>query len=1152
MMVIFTSLSEKKALLTTRRILDSFADRIGHDTWRTVITKEGLLTVKELLRRQATKSTAVACHWIRSRHHSELLWVVGNRDKFDATGCVPVHTTAKNLLHREWEGGWPYMPLLKALTAMAALLHDWGKASKHFQKKLRKSQAKEGKSADPLRHEWISVKLIEALVAVGGDTADDKAWLSYLLSDKVEEKALLDELSVIASSPKGDKFPAKLPPLAQMIAWLILSHHRLPVLWDKNERTFYADGGAGGETFSAMLQALAAHWGYANGDPEKKKDCFSFPQGLLFADPLWKKSITKWAARLLAEKATAEGLLAQGAAGVATSDGERDASAAAEKSLALRPLLLYARTALLLGDHYMSSLPGAASSDKKLLLANTDGGQPKQTLAEHLVGVMKEAVQIVHCLPAFATEMGKVTDLRLPRAKDPAFFWQDKAVQAIRDEKAGENAAWFIVNMASTGCGKTFANAKLMQAIAPDGKSLRYILALGLRALTLQTGTEYRTRMGIGADEFAVLIGSSTIQKLYDEAQKGNAETQEDAAEDFGSREEALLPGALDFQDDLGPEQMKFLNQFFASSQKKGKRASRKNHAFLYKPVLALTIDHIMGAVESLRGGRHLLPFLRLMSSNLVIDEIDDFVPGDLTAIARLVHLAGILGRSVVISSATIPPDLAEGMYRAWQDGLAAGNSFFAAPKKPYAAWVDEFSAAATSMPLTGDEFYREKHGAFVKKRVKALRAARILRKARIVDFAREEWEPLKTPTRLDLYFDKMYEAALRLHADNHIIDEATGKRVSFGLIRLANVEPCVYACQRFMKTPDRDGFALRFMCYHSRQVLLLRHEQECYLDRALKRHGENSAAARIEDPVLRAHIDESAANDILFIVVATPVEEIGRDHDFDWAVIEPSSYRSIIQLVGRLLRHRKRDKDIERPNLAIMPYNLRSLRFGDERPVFCYPGFETKNVKLDSHDLRKIVDEAALADRIDAVPRIQRPEKLEETKRLVDLEHYVLAKWQSPQKGGPKTPIGWQREFWWLTGLPQQFNRFRSSAGEDVRRFYVYDVEKSRALEFYARDEQGNFILLGSGTGIQPFSLPTAMAERLWLKRDYLKALQDHLPSDSEDEDEALKKLSQFVGEISWQELGDALTHYFYCDQLGLFKRDWEKFSCGEKVGNH
>ncbi|WP_405756018.1 hypothetical protein, partial [Anaerovibrio slackiae] len=42
MMVIFTSKSEKKALLTVRRILDSFANRIGDDTWQTIITEDGL------------------------------------------------------------------------------------------------------------------------------------------------------------------------------------------------------------------------------------------------------------------------------------------------------------------------------------------------------------------------------------------------------------------------------------------------------------------------------------------------------------------------------------------------------------------------------------------------------------------------------------------------------------------------------------------------------------------------------------------------------------------------------------------------------------------------------------------------------------------------------------------------------------------------------------------------------------------------------------------------------------------------------------------------------------------------------------------------------------------------------------------------------
>ena len=57
MMVLFTSRSEKKALLTVRRILDQFADRIGNDTWQTIMTQEGVQEVKTLLRRSATKST---------------------------------------------------------------------------------------------------------------------------------------------------------------------------------------------------------------------------------------------------------------------------------------------------------------------------------------------------------------------------------------------------------------------------------------------------------------------------------------------------------------------------------------------------------------------------------------------------------------------------------------------------------------------------------------------------------------------------------------------------------------------------------------------------------------------------------------------------------------------------------------------------------------------------------------------------------------------------------------------------------------------------------------------------------------------------------------------------------------------------------------
>lgn len=97
MMVTFISQCEKNALKKTRRVLDAFANRIGDNTWQTLITEDGLQTVKKMLRQTASKSTAVSCFWIRSRSRSQFLWVVGNKAKFNAEGIVPVNTTSKEI-----------------------------------------------------------------------------------------------------------------------------------------------------------------------------------------------------------------------------------------------------------------------------------------------------------------------------------------------------------------------------------------------------------------------------------------------------------------------------------------------------------------------------------------------------------------------------------------------------------------------------------------------------------------------------------------------------------------------------------------------------------------------------------------------------------------------------------------------------------------------------------------------------------------------------------------------------------------------------------------------------------------------------------------------------------------------------------------------
>ncbi len=1093
MMVTFVSQCEKNALKKTRRVLDAFANRIGDNTWQTIITQEGLDAVRKLLRHTASKSTAVSCHWIRTRARSEFIWVVGNRDKFNSEGYVPVNSTKKNLLKAYYENDWKYLPLIKALSAVSALFHDWGKASSLFQEKL-KPNSKYNTKGDPIRHEWISCLLLDAFIS---QYNNDEAWLESLISKDINEQSLKELVQKENRSPLKD-----LPSAAKLVSWLIISHHRLPAFSTNKKELLDEYQGEPALNIEDILRIIKKEWGYTNKKDEdtynkRVKECFNFPNGLLNNASKWQKELKKWAKRLHDTLPLVEECLSDGS---------------------YRIVLHHARLCLMLGDHFYSSQDKDVNwKDITGLFANTDKNKSlKQRLDEHLVGVAKNTLKTAHLLPMFEKEPPTAQDIRCLKKSSPIeYAWQDKAVKTILPIfKETEKQGFFAVNMASTGCGKTIANAKIMQAVSKDANNLRYVLALGLRTLTLQTGDEYKNRIGLDDSELAVLIGSSAISKLHNE----NSIEEVNISESFGSESmENLLDEDVLFDSDIPEEGLATVLK------------SQRDRKFLYAPVLVCTIDHLMASVDTKKGGKYILPSLRMMSSDLVIDEIDDFTGSDLIAIGRLVYLAAMLGRKVMISSATIPPDLAEGYFNVYQKGWELFTKTREVKNTIHCAWIDEFSTKIEKVNSVAD--YEVFHDKFIDKRIKNLEAQEIKRKVELVyckDEMLEEYDD--EATKQSIYFSKIKEAIDAKHTKFHTIDEQTGIKVSFGVVRVANIQPCIALTKHLLSCNATLDAEVKVMAYHSQQVLLMRHIQEKHLDEVLKRkEKEGKLPDAFKNSIIRHHLNNSKAKNIIFILVATPVEEVGRDHDFDWAVIEPSSFRSIVQLAGRVKRHRS--GNIETPNIALMQYNYKAFKHSDEKgKYFQRPGYEV-NKTLATHDVEQLLDIKSLQAKLDASLRIKKPKKLKEKTSLVDLEHYMTQKdLTNYESQGANRLQGFLQESWFLTAHPQVFHPFRESQ-TNTKLFLIYDNDKEKCY-FAIKDDYGQPINRESILQIQHYELEDKELNNLWFKRDYISILETYVMK----EDSSKYRISLEYGELSFVEYKDDDT-YMYNDQFGLTK---------------
>lgn len=614
-----------------------------------------------------------------------------------------------------------------------------------------------------------------------------------------------------------------------------------------------------------------------------------------------------------------------------------------------RAITIVARAALILADHDVSAIEYDRKSRRTSgLAANSKRGggrgapRMNQPLEWHLARVGKSASDNVRlfsdpCLPGLS---GIAVDSISGRSGAGRFAWQDAAFDHLRGMRDEGDAPTLVFDLAGTGSGKTRMNAKSVVALTCEGEPVRLAAGFNLRTLTLQTYSAFRKELELGEAEVSCVIGDRfTKEAMRDPGKVDVDNTDENPEEDVKMRPDTVgTSGHAVFPEWL--EEMAVGNPSVRD--------------LIGAPVLVSTMDYLVKAGEPGRQGHHARALLRIASSDLILDEVDGYDATSLIAVLRVVQMAGMFGRNVVVSSATLPEPVAENLYRVFRSGVAMFSALHDAVIQPRIAFIDDRCAPSDGAPAGTEEFkhlYRER----LDEIVSALRRVPVYRMPSYADIP----EPHGEEGPEEVFGRAIENAVLQMHRNNswHHVD---GKRVSFGLVRVANVKPCVNVTRRLGRLPN-----VHVTAYHAADMRYRRLVKEREMDRLLTRKPSQDAeanAALLDDPEIIRRVRETDDVDVVFVVVATPVEEVGRDHDFDWAVLEPSSVHSIVQASGRVNRHRL--EPVTRPNVAILRRNQKNLRYGDGEKAFEHPGNETLGI-YDSHDAKELLGDAI--DRIDA-----------------------------------------------------------------------------------------------------------------------------------------------------------------------------------------
>jgi len=877
MHVSFVSLCQGRALSRTRQVLDRYATRVSDRAWQSPMTTEALDEILGALRKKATRQTAVACYGNDGRNRMRLLWTVGKKHCFGESGEVAIATRARKPAPPP-----PWAKTASLIARTAGLGHDIGKATARFNAKLRATvKPKDGLSGqgDRIRHEWMSVKVLDQwrkdMSRWELDMEKDISGTAPRIHKSFGEGAWLYAMPETLM-PAGNGLVKRLTPLGsakQAVDLAILTHHGI---FGPSER----DGGFCPDASKHIRQS----------PPIKEQPDQHFLGTFENIDFQQKTERKLWS---LCRRVNAVGDAHQ---------GDTDY---------WRGITLMARAALIASDHYVSAkvLTSRPRDIKKnCLYANThrtpEGRRLlNQPLDWHLTevglcaGNMALHLARLQELPGISEISGEQIELN---AQGERFQWQNTAAGYLEKDAETAKGPRLVLNLASTGSGKTRGNMRIAAAMRCDDAPLRISLALNLRSLTLQTHDALRDQIGISESDMSCLIGDTFTLKAHQAS--GDNEDNDETPE-----------GDIEVYSRVNPDAPSWLMDWMTHPATNVRDS--KTLSMISAPILISTVDYLVQAGVPGSQGHHVKALARVASSDLILDEIDNYSPTSLVAVLRIVMMAALFGRNVIASSATLSSPVANALVRAFYAGhkmYCALNNVPHDERCARISLVDDVlepqSSAFEDIKYFGG-WYSQRIGEMMER----VRSGPVRRLAFIQDIPGSDADDAG-----QRFKDAILESVRALH-DNHKWAHPSGKKVSFGVVRVANVRPCVdvahflNACEGVCAT-----------AYHAKELKIRRHLKERRLD-ALFTRKDPKTCPLSSDPEIDRIARESDADEVCFVVVATPVEEVGRDHDFDWAVIEPSSAASIVQMAGRVNRHRL--EAVSTPNVAILDRNLRSLK---------------------------------------------------------------------------------------------------------------------------------------------------------------------------------------------------------------------------------